>query len=65
MTEQVASFDSCDDLNCNPTCQTELLPGTRNETDGRTAWIVVFVTLGVAAIVLAAGKVHSVLYERR
>lgn len=54
--EQVVSLDSCDDLNCNPTCQTKLLPGTREDTDGAMVWTVVFVTLAVIAVVLTAGE---------
>lgn len=52
----MASLDSCDDLNCNPTCQTKILPGTREETDGAMVWAVIFATLVVIAFLLAAGR---------
>lgn len=55
----MVSLDSCDDLNCNPTCQTRLMPGTRGETDGAMVWTVVFVTLAVILVLLAAGKLFA------
>lgn len=46
-------------MNCNPTCLIEVLPGTREETDGTTVWVVVLVTLVVAAALLMTGKIIS------
>eukprot|EP00752_Nemacystus_decipiens_P017717 g15885.t1 len=64
-TKQVVSLDACDDLNCNPTCQTKLLPGTREATDGALVWTVVLVTLAVMVALLAAGAFAFVWAWRR
>ena len=49
-------FDECDDLNCNPTCQTGLLPGTREETESIVVKAVVLATFLIAVLTLAAGE---------
>eukprot|EP00752_Nemacystus_decipiens_P011511 g10221.t1 len=54
-SKQVFLFDECDDLNCNPTCQTGLLPGTRGETESVAVRVVVIVTFVTALLTLAAG----------
>eukprot|EP00752_Nemacystus_decipiens_P013076 g11565.t1 len=54
-SKQVFLFDSCDDFNCNPTCQGELLPGTRDESDDLLVWVMVLATFVVAVLILAAG----------
>lgn len=53
-------LDACDDFNCNPTCQTKLLPGTREETDGALVWTVIFATLAVVGVLLVGGEVTLV-----
>lgn len=53
---QVALFDSCDDINCNPTCLTDALAGLRDETDSPFVWAIVFVTLAAAVGALGSGK---------
>lgn len=53
---QVVLFDSCDDLNCNPTCQSGLLPGTRRETESVMVWGVVVIVCAVMVLILAAGE---------
>eukprot|EP00903_Cladosiphon_okamuranus_P012833 g11992.t1 len=54
-SKQVLLFDECDDPNCNPTCQTGLLPGTREETESAVVKAVVLVTFSIAVLVLVAG----------
>lgn len=55
-------FDACDDLNCNPTCLSGFLPGTRDESDSLLVWLMVLSTLTAALLVLAAGDLKS--FER-
>lgn len=55
-SKQVFLFDSCDDLDCNPTCKIDLLPGTRDETDSLVVWGVVLATFTAAIVVFAAGE---------
>lgn len=59
--EQVFLLDSCNDLNCNPTCTSGLLPGTRDESDDILVWLVVLVASLAAVLVLAAG---ALTFER-
>lgn len=58
--EQVALFDSCNDINCNPTCLSELIPGTRDESESTLVWTLVLATCAVALLVLGGGKCSSI-----
>ncbi len=49
--------DACDGLNCNPTCQSGFLPGTRDESDSALVWVVVLATITVALLVLATSEI--------
>eukprot|EP00903_Cladosiphon_okamuranus_P010126 g9589.t1 len=53
-SKQVFRFDSCNDLNCNPTCQSGLLPGTRDESDAVLVWALVLAIFMFAMLVLIA-----------
>ncbi|CAM9178383.1 unnamed protein product, partial [Hapterophycus canaliculatus] len=53
-TAKVFLFDSCDDLNCNPTCQSGILPGTREESESLVVCVVVLVTFVLAVTISAA-----------
>eukprot|EP00904_Undaria_pinnatifida_P003157 jgi/Undpi1/12842/HiC_scaffold_7.g02509.m1 len=52
---QVAMFDTCDGLSCNPTCMWQVLPGARAETDGSFVWAIVLSVLVSAFVVLGSG----------
>ncbi|CAM9495088.1 unnamed protein product [Ectocarpus sp. 12 AP-2014] len=58
--EQVALFDSCDDINCNPTCMSDLIPGTRDESESTLVWTLVLATCAVALFVLGGGLIAVV-----
>lgn len=53
---QVLLFDACDGVNCNPSCMSQILPGTRTQSDGLFVWLIVLVTLASATMVLGAGE---------
>ncbi|CBJ26923.1 expressed unknown protein [Ectocarpus siliculosus] len=57
---QVALFDSCNDINCNPTCMSELIPGTRDESESTLVWTLVLATCAVALLVLGGGLIAVV-----
>ncbi|CAN0079685.1 unnamed protein product, partial [Ectocarpus fasciculatus] len=58
--QQVALFDSCNDVNCNPTCLSELIPGTRDESESTLVWALVLATCAVAVLVLGGGLIAVV-----
>ncbi|CAM9881387.1 unnamed protein product, partial [Ectocarpus sp. 12 AP-2014] len=58
--EQVVLFDSCNDINCNPTCMSELIPGTRDESESTLVWTLVLATCAVALLVLGGGLIAVV-----
>ncbi|CAM9386913.1 unnamed protein product [Ectocarpus sp. 4 AP-2014] len=58
--QQVALFDSCNDINCNPTCMSELIPGTRDESESTLVWTLVLATCAVALLVLGGGLIAVV-----
>lgn len=55
----ISLFDDCDDVNCNPTCSSHIVPGTRDEADGMLVWIAVTMTLVGAIVVLGGGKFNT------
>ena len=48
---QVSLFDTCNDINCNPTCLAKLEAGNRDESDSSLVWALVF-TVSVAAMLI-------------
>ena len=51
---QVALFDGCNDLNCNPTCLTGVSPGGRDQSDSALVWAIVLAVFAVAMLIVGA-----------
>ena len=49
-SRQVALFDDCNDINCNPTCLTGITPDKRDQSDGVVVWTVILVVLVISLV---------------